>query len=350
MKDKIVLLFILAVLTITPVFAALVEDYDVQTTTYFSLDTSLKYHISNTDFLNGKQGTLISGGFHSATVPSDTAGRIATLTDGVFAINGLTVINQDYGEGSPDLVLEYPFTRPYDISTIRVFAGHDGDGSRGWINVKIDVDQGAGYSTLINNLKTGPYFQAVSTANMVSVVQLSDDAGSAATNVNKLKFSFYCVTHNDKMVFTPYDDNTTAGNYPNQGTITKEIDVFGVPTPLTLSEKTVSISVGNSKVINASGGLAPYTWSFSTTVSQMTASIGYIDTITGSVITFTSTDTGAIDLFCFDNDSPASIASVRFIVIPTLAPLFPEPVSKTVTRVIPNKSIMPNRMSWELFE
>jgi hypothetical protein len=349
-KEKILLMVILSVLAITPVFAALVEDYDIQTTTYASLDTSLKYHISNSDLLNGQQGTLISGGFHPATVPSDTAGRIATLTDGIFAINGLTVINQDYGEGSPDLVLEYLFTRPYDISTIRVFAGHDGDGSRGWINVKIDVDQGAGYSTLINNLKTGPYFQAVSTANMVSVVQLSDDAGPAATNVNKLKFSFYCVTHNDKMVFTPFDDNTTAGNYPNQGTITKEIDVFGVPTPLTLSEKTVSISIGSSKVFSASGGLTPYTWSFSTSVSQLTTAIGNIDTNTGPIVTFTAISTGAMDLFCTDNDSPASIASVRIIVIPTSAPLFPEPVSRSITRVMPNKIATPNRMSWELFE
>ncbi|MFB3896127.1 MAG: hypothetical protein ACE14V_07490 [bacterium] len=253
------------------------------------------------------------------------------------------------------MILEYPFTRSYDISTVRVFAGHNGDGSRGWINVKVEVNQGSGYSTLVNNLKTGPYFQAVSTANMVSVVQLSDDAGPAASNVSKIKFSFYCVTHNDKMVFTPYDDNTTAGNYPNQGTITKEIDVFGVPTPLTLSENTVTISVGGSKIISASGGLAPYSWSFSTSVSQLTTSIGYINTGSGSIVTFTSTDTGEAILFCSDNDTPSSTINVRFIVIPTSAPIFPEPTSKSLIRPVPNNSIStksktPNRMSWELFE
>lgn len=186
---------------------------------------------------------------------------------------------------------------------------------------------------------------------MVSVVQLSDDAGPVVTNVSKLKFHFYCVSHNDPNgIFTPYDDNTTAGNYPNQGTVSKEIDVFGSPTPLALSENTVTISINGSKSISASGGLAPYSWSFSTSASVDSVAIGYISPTTGSSITFYATGTGAADLFCIDNDSPSGIASVHLIIIPTSAPLFPDSEAKSVVREVPIRVTAPNRMSWELFQ
>lgn len=144
LQKSILLCILVSLLAMTTSFAALVEDYDIQTTVYSSLDTSLKYHVSTTDLLNGQQGTLISGGFHPAT-PGNDFSRITTLTDGIFAADGLTVINADFGESFPgfgSLVIEYPFTRPYDISTIRVFAGHNGDGTRGWINVKIEEIKG----------------------------------------------------------------------------------------------------------------------------------------------------------------------------------------------------------------
>jgi hypothetical protein len=122
------------------------------------------------------------------------------------------------------------------------------------------------------------------------------------------------------------------------------------PVPLTLSASTISKPLGGSATITASGGLAPYNWSFSTTASVDSAAVGYISSTNGASITFNATGIGEADLFCFDSNSPASKVSVHLIVIPTKAPLFPEPVVRTITREMPSRTIAPNRMSWELFE
>ena len=147
-----------------------------------------------------------------------------TLTDGIFAPNGLTVIANDYGYANPSLEIEYAFSPPVDISDIRIFAGHDGDGSRGWINAKIEIDKGSGYQTLIDNLKTGDYGQLVPGQSMVSVVRLYDDAGGyIAGHVEKVKFGFYCVANpfEGTPQFRPPGSNAIVG------TILKEIDIFG---------------------------------------------------------------------------------------------------------------------------
>jgi hypothetical protein len=126
---------------------------------------------------------------------------------------------------------------------------------------------------------------------------------------------------------------------------------FVLPTsapPLSLSVSTAIISIGGSKSIDASGGQEPYTWSFSTTESKDSTNIGYISATTGSSVTFYATDTGEADLFCTDN--AGTTVSAHLTVVPTSAPLFPEPEMKTTIREIPMRVIVPTPRGWELFE
>jgi len=236
MKRNISLIVLFLIVGVSPLFSAIVNDYAITTgtkaTVYDLGDASLPWHVSNSDLLNGITGTLLQGGFHSATVPSADTDRIATLTDGVWAPNGLTVIATDYGEAFPnfyDLILEYNFTTPKNISSIIIFAGHDGDGARGFINCDVAIDTGSGYIDLYKEFKTGPYGASAHDNSSVSAARLyqSDAGHNIASNVQKLKFSFYDCTHNNANAkFIKWNDNTTEGNYPNQGTILKEIDVF----------------------------------------------------------------------------------------------------------------------------
>ncbi|MDI6783270.1 MAG: hypothetical protein QME64_04130, partial [bacterium] len=122
------------------------------------------------------------------------------------------------------------------------------------------------------------------------------------------------------------------------------------PVPLSLSASTISKPLGGSAQLSASGGLAPYTWSFSTTSSVDSVAIGYISATTGENIIFYATGVGEADLFCIDSNAPAEIASAHLIVVPTKAPLFPEPEMKTTIREVPMRVLVPTRRGWELFE
>ncbi len=211
-------------------------DYDIvsgpRSTVFDNGDTTLRYHVSDKDLLNSMIANCIGGGFLSASYPMDETARLATLTDGVWAQNTLTVICDDYGEFYPDfgsLVLEYAFSQPVRIADIRIFAGHHELGDRAWINVKIDADDGISTHTLVKNLTTGIYGQSRPDESTVSVVRLyASEQEYMISNIKKLKFTFYNVSHNSSGAFKAYDDNgPPENNYPNQGTILKEIDVFG---------------------------------------------------------------------------------------------------------------------------
>jgi hypothetical protein len=66
---------------------------------------------------------------------------------------------------------------------------------------------------------------------MVSAARLHQNVGTnIAIDVQKIKFTFYDVTHNGwpLYIFKKYDDATGYGGtyVPNQGTVLKEIDVI----------------------------------------------------------------------------------------------------------------------------
>ena len=196
-------------------------------------DTNLSYHVSNSDTIHLKTGTLLSGSFYP-NIPAgwtDTQ-RLDALTDGTWLSgdNNASLLNDNLSP-NPCTVIEYDYSAEgyADISEILVFGGHDGDGTRAFINFDVAVDTGSGYTDLFTEAKTGPYTWAQQSAAS-AVVRLYDGAaGNLATGVQKIRFSFYDVSHNSTGWFQKYDDGTTNPplNYPNQGAIIKEIDVLG---------------------------------------------------------------------------------------------------------------------------
>jgi len=269
-------------------FGALVTDYDITSGTkgavYDLGDSTLNYHIDGADLIAGNIGAIISGGFHGATQPPDDPSRLASITDSLFAIPGLTVIAAD-SAGGYDLVIEYTLAMPANVTDILIFSGHaDSGGSRAWINADVMIDSGAGFYTLKQNLKTGPYGQAPigGIDSAVAVVRLFDDSGPNARiagSVQKIRIGFYCVSHNSTGTFKAFDDNSPPeNNYPNQGTIIKEIDVLGYEDlgvkinevvwddPSTDNEEfielfgppSMSLAGWTLELINGNGG-APYT-------------------------------------------------------------------------------------------
>jgi hypothetical protein len=202
-------------------------------------DATLSESISGADLMNGKILTLSGNGYHPATVPAGDAARTATLLDGAFAANGLTVIGADTdGNDQASLTLEYDILGTdgdvWDIDDIIVFSGHDGSGGpRAFINCVVEVDQGAGYTTLVPHMLTdifgtppgGPTDTAVAFAKYT-------DPGTDADGVLKIRFTLHNVSHNSTNFFQKHNDNVTAppSNYPNQGIVLKEIDVIGTAT------------------------------------------------------------------------------------------------------------------------
>lgn len=196
--------------------------YGPKATCYDLGDAVLVESISNSDLIEGVSGTIVTGGFHGATV-----GGVANLTNGVYDANGLSVIVADVSNVI-GLSVEYDFSpATADIDEIVVFAGHDGDGSRAFINCVVEYDEGSGYVQLAQ-LLTGSYGTPSPGESVVSDVKVVD-ACSDMEDVQKLKLTFYSVSHNSTGFFQAWDDNTTTppANYPNQGTILKEIDVLG---------------------------------------------------------------------------------------------------------------------------
>lgn len=237
MKKSLILLSLFFLISSIS-FGALVEDYDISTgakaTVYDTGDSTLKYHINTGDLINGVRGVIFDGSFHSATLPSDPDQRLDTLTDGAFAAEGLSVIASDYAYTTPSIVIEYSFSPPVDINDIKIFSGHDGDGSRAWINAKIEADKGLGYYTVIENLKTGAYDQLIPGDSTVAVVRLYDDgSGWVASHVEKIRFSIYAVS-NSFAVTNPGSFQPPGPDAIN-GAILKEIDISGV-TPSAITD------------------------------------------------------------------------------------------------------------------
>lgn len=206
-------------------------------------DGAITAKVSSSDLIHGVTGTVVSGGYHSATqpaqpTPGDDTPRTASLTDGVWASNGLTVIANDDFYPNPGLVVEYSLNH-VTVTKIAVFAGHDSGGDRGFINCKVETDSGSGYTQLGSKMTTGAFGQAKPNNSVVSSVVKYDPAG-LASDVTKIKFTFYSVSHNSTGTFKEWNDNSAPeNNYPNQGTIIKEIDVFGIEPPSEVTDWTL---------------------------------------------------------------------------------------------------------------
>lgn len=239
--NKIIGIFVIFVLVgYISSYSQLVEQYDFSIGTYPTGDSALNYKISTTDLIQGLIGTIAAGSFHPVTLPSDNNDRLATLTDGNFASAGVTVIANDYGslggppgDSNPSLVIEYSLASASSVGAIAVFSGHDANGDRGWINVRVELDTGSGYTTYIENLKTGPYGQSKPNDSSVGVVRLVDRSGIIAENVSQIRLSFFNVSHVSTGTFKAPDDNSAPeNNFPIQGTILKEIDIDGPQPPI----------------------------------------------------------------------------------------------------------------------
>jgi hypothetical protein len=95
---------------------------------------------------------------------------------------------------------------------------------------------------------------------------------------------------------------------------------FALNPTLTLDPSgTVTLSKGQTKIFNATGGVAPYTWSLSTD------NVGSINTTAGATVTFNADSAGTVDLTVTDSRVGAPQSIIASITVnPTSAPLFKE--------------------------
>lgn len=204
-------------LAVTGQGLANVFDFLTSSTAYSYADSQLSEQVSAADMINGIDGTIVSGGFHSAYT-----GGVAPLTNGTWDTPGVTALVNDYGLTDPAIVVEYPLTNA-TIDKIVIFAGHDGDGARAFINCKVETKHSAGgaYTQLAGNLTTGAFGTAIPNTQTVSLVKF---AGTGIdTGVYGIKFSFYGVSNSFNLAAGFAAPGADAIN----GTIVKEIDVFG---------------------------------------------------------------------------------------------------------------------------
>jgi len=194
---------------------------------YTLYDAPLGVTVSNSDIINTMTGTLSGNGFHPATV-----GGVANLTNGEYDANGLTVIGADTdGSSQPSFTVEYDFVaggEQADITGVRIFSGHDGDGTRVFINASVEVDTGSGYAPLAT-ITTGAFGLTKPNASSVAYAEWA----GTVNDVQKIRLTFENVSHSSTGFFQDPADNVTnpPQNYPNQGSIIKEIDVFGTKEP-----------------------------------------------------------------------------------------------------------------------
>ncbi len=188
--------------------------------------------VSGVDLINGVQPEFLAGGFHDVTVPPDHAGRLATLTDGLFGGNGATVVLADYA--LPSLHVRFTFAQPMDLSDLRVFAGHLGDtGNRAFISCDVIING----VLARRELRTGTYGQAPVGGDAVAVVRWGPQSGESfiAQGVTTFEVKFYCVSSVSGGFDDPWDpciDPLLDGDGLGAAyvaSVIKEIDLFGEP-------------------------------------------------------------------------------------------------------------------------
>lgn len=203
-------------------------NWEVAPGSYAQGDGALQVGIAVGDLANTNATASLSAGALYAIAGNGTVD--VDLTDDVFATAGVNLLGQDNVSPALSFQVELDFTaglNTVEIDEINVINAHDGDGSRAFVNADVEVDTGSGYAAL-TNLLTGPYGRAAEAAS----VMRAGWTGSASA-VQKVRLTFYDVSHNTTGFFQDPNDNTTTPptNYPNQGPIVKEVDVIGVVTP-----------------------------------------------------------------------------------------------------------------------
>jgi len=88
---------------------------------------------------------------------------------------------------------------------------------------------------------------------------------------------------------------------------------------LAVSSDSVVVTLGQTADLNITAGVAPYTWSFSTSSTVLTSAIGSLSASTGSTVTFTSTAVGTAKVYCTSSDAQQKV--ITLTVVPTAAPL-----------------------------
>lgn len=183
--------------------------------------------IAMDDALAGLIGTLEAGGFHDA-VPGGVAGGLADLTDGAPGIN-LEAVLADFSR--PSLQVVYTLSPPVSIQAIRVIAANsDGRVFQNY-DVAYSVPGDPGFNTLLTGVTTGPFGQSNNGSIGASYTQIAGTAfGPVATDVDALRFTFFCVSQTTGEFRDPYDafepGDVDGLGQAFQATIVKEIDVI----------------------------------------------------------------------------------------------------------------------------
>lgn len=188
-------------------------------------DDILPFKVSTNDLLEGKLGTVIAGGVHPSAV-----GGYASLTNGLFDSNILTLVLQDYAK--PSLKIRYTFEPSVDLTEIRIFAGHFGDiGNRAFQSADFYVNNILKKS----ELNAGVYGQKAPGAAAVSMTKWVSGTGEnfIATDVKTLDVEFWCVSYIsggfiDRWSLCGDGDKDTDGyDAAYVASVIKEIDAFG---------------------------------------------------------------------------------------------------------------------------
>jgi hypothetical protein len=88
---------------------------------------------------------------------------------------------------------------------------------------------------------------------------------------------------------------------------------------LAVSNDSVVVTLGQTADLNITAGVAPYTWSFSSSSTVLTSAIGSLSASTGSTVTFTATAVGTAKVYCTSSDAQQKV--ITLTVVPTAAPL-----------------------------
>lgn len=88
---------------------------------------------------------------------------------------------------------------------------------------------------------------------------------------------------------------------------------------LAVSNDSVVVTIGQTADLNITAGVAPYTWSFSSSSTVLTSAVGSLSASTGSTVTFTATAVGTAKVYCTSSD--AQQKEITVTVVPTAAPL-----------------------------
>ncbi|MFB3897143.1 MAG: hypothetical protein ACE14V_12650 [bacterium] len=282
------------------------------------------------------------------TIPVDTPGFVLTISTSDNKVEGSTAMRLDYHivDYWRNVKAEKTLAQPVDFSVVSCF--------KMWVygdysipttqplmmfNLQ-DVNTCNANARIRYSLKTSMWqciwiqnkYALNTTASTVSpFFQDQWDAGGALgdldpSQVQKIGLYTQGSRHYEEFSFTCYVDDIIAG--------------FPI-TPFSVAAGSGTISIGASTPLSAADGIGPYTWSLSSTASVTSTAIGYIDGTSGSVVTFYSTETGGVDIYCWDSNIPATMLSAHVSVVPTAAPLYKDANS--------TRSVIISRKNWELF-